>query len=636
MKRRYLKWILAVNVLTALLLCFFCGCSGTEAEEPVGTGTSNKTYDVKNSELMQPVFSDRGGFYCDKMAVRITVPQAFQKTAASLKITFDGSEPDPNSQNYDGSDLILPDAGCVKTDFDRNDENLSVTVLRAACFDGEGNLLGQIATATYVKLPKKDGAIDESRFDMPVISLVTDERNLSDPQTGIFENISQKGSEWERPVNFTFFEADGRLALTQDAGIRLFGNSTRGLPQKSFRITARKADYFNTEKYDGAGKFKYALFPDRLKSDGALLEAYDSIILRNGGNDSIFVNEDSSRISLLRDGLAAQIAQKAAPEVDAMAYRPVLVFLNGEYYGIMNMREYENNKYIQNVYGIDDKDGVTVISTEMDSNNGERYDGTWFYYDQDDGPKGELNAFSSLLNDIVFGGKYTYEEAASRIDMDNFMKYCAINLFVCNTDWPHNNVRVWRYAGSYAGEFADASVTDGRWRFMIKDTDVGLGRYVCGMYEGFPIELYTKADSKNIRLLLCGYLDFENAEGYPAVADNSYPDSLYIQGLFYFCMKNSGFSSQFYDYCNRLATEIWTPEALEALITDSAAPLKEEMKNYLSKDFGKWQWQATTNYNAWENAVADSEDSLLTWARERSGADGEFLKQVNELKTLLS
>ena len=101
-------------------------------------------------------------------------------------------------------------------------------------------------------------------------------------------------------------------------------------------------------------------------------------------------------------------------------------------------------------------------------------------------------------------------------------------------------------------------------------------------------------------------------------------------------MKNSGFSSQFYDYCNRLATEIWTPEALEALITDSAAPLKEEMKNYLSKDFGKWQWQATTNYNAWENAVADSEDSLLTWARERSGADGEFLKQVNELKTLLS
>ena len=171
---------------------------------------------------------------------------------------------------------------------------------------------------------------------------------------------------------------------------------------------------------------------------------------------------------------------------------------------------------------------------------------------------------------------------------------------------------------------------------MIKDTDVGLGRYVCGMHEGYPIEVYTKADSKNIRLLLCNYLDFADQSGYPSVIENSYPDSLYIQGLFYFCMKNDGFASRFYEYCNCLATEIWTPDALEALITDSSAPLKDEMRNYLSKDFGKWQWQATTDYSAWMNAIHGSDDSLLTWARERSGADGEFLKQINELKMLLS
>ena len=139
----------------------------------------------------------------------------------------------------------------------------------------------------------------------------------------------------------------------------------------------------------------------------------------------------------MRDGLAALITQKAAPEVDAMAYRPVVVFLNGEYYGIMNMREFENKKYIQNVYGIEDEEGITVISTEMDTSNGGRYDGTWFYYNQDDGPEGELQQFVTLLDDIVSKGRYTYEEAAERIDMDNFMKYCAINLFLCNTDWPH-------------------------------------------------------------------------------------------------------------------------------------------------------------------------------------------------------
>ena len=73
------------------------------------------------------------------MALRITVPETFQTSAASIRITFDGSEPDAGSEAYDGGDIILPDAGCVKTDFERNDRNLSVSVVRAACFDGDGN-----------------------------------------------------------------------------------------------------------------------------------------------------------------------------------------------------------------------------------------------------------------------------------------------------------------------------------------------------------------------------------------------------------------------------------------------------------------------------------------------------------------
>ena len=634
MKRNWRIVVLTCNILAVLLLCLFSGCA--DPAEPVGNGTGNKVYEEDLAKLTQPVFSDRGGFYGNKMAIKISVPQLFQNTAASLKITLDGSEPDKNSRNYSGEELILPDIGCVKTDFTNEAENVSVTVIRAACFDGDGAMLGQIATATYIKLPKIKGEIHTGRFDLPVISLVTDGRNLTDPAEGILANVSGKGSEWERPVNVAYFEANGRLGFTQDAGIRLSGGSTRGLAQKSFRVTARKSDYFNTDRYDGAGKFKYALFPERLKSDGTQLQAYDSVVLRNGGNDSVFTGEDSARASLLRDGLAARIAQKAAPEVDAMAYRPVVVFLNGEYYGIMNLREYENNKYVQNVYGIEDKDSVTVISTELNSDNGERYDGTWFSYQQEDGPAGELGNFTTLLQDIVVNGAYSYEQAAARIDMDNFMKYCAVNLFVCNTDWPHNNVRVWRYAGNSPGALADPSVTDGKWRFMLKDTDVGMGRYVCGMSPEFPVELYTKADSKNFRLMLCGYLDFGDLSGYPSVTENSYPDSLYIQGLFYFCMQDGQFASQFYEYCNRLATEIWTPEALETLVTDCAGVIDHEIQNHMSKDFGSWRWQATTSYQIWKNAVSDSSDSLISWARDRSGADGEFLKQVNELRALLS
>lgn len=627
------RQILTVIVSLTLLFCMVCGGCRTHGDgddDKMGEGTINKISDEQLADMTKPAFSDLGGFYTGKMAVSISVPPSLEN-AASIRITFDGSEPNLLSRKYTGEDIIFPDAGCVKTAFSDDGQNVSVSVLRAACINNYGRVIGQIATATYIQIEESAA----ERFNMPVISLVTEEDNLTNQYAGILTNPGGKGSEWERPVNIAFFESDGTLAFVQDAGIRLFGGSSRALAQKSFRITARKSDYFDFDYYDGKGKFKYALFPGRLDSSGELLRAYDSIVLRNGGNDSILLAEDNNRITYMRDGLAAVIAQKAAPNVDAMAYRPVVVFLNGEYYGIMNMREYQNNKYLQNVYGIEDKEGITVISTEMDTSNGGRYDGTWFYFKQDDGPEGELEYFTGLLNDIV-NGKYTYDEAAKLIDMDNFVKYCALNLFLCNTDWPHNNVKVWRYAGSAPGDAADTSVTDGKWRFMLKDADLGMGRYVCGAAGGYPIELYTKADSRNIRLMLRQYINFEDMSGYPYVADAYYPDALRIQGLFYFCMKNEGFTKSFTDYCEKLVSEIWTPEALESMIVNAAGIIESEMPNYLIKEFGTWQWHSTTYYNAWKDAVYSPSDSLISWAKDRSGIDGEFMKQVREITALIN
>lgn len=625
------KHFTVILSLTLIFCVIFGGCRMHGDGDTVGEGTGNKINDEQLADMTKPAFSDLGGFYTGKMAVRIAVPPSLGDTT-SVRITFDGSEPDLLSREYTGEDIIFPDAGCVKTEFGDDGQNVSVSVLRAACLDNYGRIIGQIATATYIQI---QGSAAE-RFNMPVISLVTEEDNLISRDSGIFTNPGGKGSEWERPVNIAFFESDGTLAFTQDAGIRLFGGSSRALAQKSFRITARKSEYFDFDFYDGKGKFKYALFPGRLDSNGNLLCAYDSIVLRNGGNDSVLLAEDKYRITYMRDGLAAIIAKKAAPNVDAMAYRPVVVFLNGEYYGILNMREYQNNKYLQNVYGIGDKDGITVISTEMDTANGGRYDGTWFYFKQDDGPEGELEYFTGLLNDIVNNGKYTYDEAAKLIDMDNFMKYCALNLFLCNTDWPHNNVKVWRYAGSAPGDGADVHVTDGKWRFMLKDADLGMGRYVCGTAGSYPIELYTKADSRNIRLMLRQYVDFPDMSGYPAVSDLYYPDALCIQGLFYFCMQNKGFADSFTDYCESLVRDIWTPEALESAIIDAAGVIKNEMPNYLIKEFGTWQWHATTYYNAWKDAIYSPSDSLISWAKDRSGIDGEFMKQVREITALIN
>lgn len=621
-KRRITVFVMLGAVLAAMLI--LASCKGGASK---GTGnTSDKLKEFQNQEM--PVFSELGGFYTGKMSVSISMPSFYEERKEyEIRVTYNGSEPNAGSDKYTGGAIQLPGEYAKKTKFANSDQNVSVTVIRAACFDPDTNrIVGLIATATFIQVEKAD------RFDMPVISLATDPNNLTG-RNGLFTNAGGKGAEWERPVNLQYFNKKGELKLSQDAGLRLFGGSSRGLSQKSFKIIARTTDRFNTYRYNGNTKFRFGLFgDDTLKADGTKMASFDSFILRNGGNDSFLTPTEPLRATFMRDGIAAEIAQKAAPECFNMNYKPVVVFLNGEYYGILNMREHENNNLIRNYYDLDDeeKEQVCVISSELDTTRGGRYDGRWFYYVEDDGPEGELEKFEALMKGIG-QGKYSYSEVEAAIDVEEFMKYCAVNLFTCNTDWPHNNVKVWRYCGTPQ---PDTDGLDGKWHFMFKDMDLGLGRYTCGKLEGYPIELYTRANSQNIRLMLCNYVEFDSMKGYPKITENSYPDSLYLQGVLAFLLKNEGFRTAFYNYCKQLATEIWPYEELEKLITDSAAKLDPEIQNYLKKNFGGWAFDITTTYEDWLDAVF-GDDSLMSWAKERTGANGEFMKQIDELMTYL-
>ena len=472
---------------------------------------------------VKPIFSLQGGFYIGNPSVSVFLSAEDETklkdsgiTDYSIKISLTQEEPSHLSETYK-KELTLPFA---KNTYDTN-SRLTTSILRAAVYDSNNKLIGKIETATYIKSQRSENVT------LPVVSLVTNSGNLYDRYTGIIPNYLNKGSEWERPVHLEFIEK-GNSVLSQDAGIRIFGGSSRALVQKSFRITARKSSYFNVNRYDGAGKFKYALFPGRLKANGEELAQFDSFVLRNGGNDSLLHTATQNiRTSLLRDGLVAVITGSASTNVDYMSYRPVVVILNGEYYGILNMREHENDNYIANIYDIEDKDNITVISSEVNSSGGDRYYDSWFYYKQDSGPEGELEKYIQLLTDIR-DGKYTFEQASKYIDMDNFLEYCAINVFVCNTDWPHNNVRVWKYS-------------DGKYKFMLRDADLGMGRYtVAAESWGAPSELYTKADAQNLRYLLWPCLTetqktkLYNPDGQPNVDTGTYNDPLLTQSLLNF------------------------------------------------------------------------------------------------------
>ncbi|MBP5730458.1 MAG: hypothetical protein J6X19_04550, partial [Clostridia bacterium] len=223
-------FVLTVAVaLSVLALCVAAGCRKSSG------GTGNYASDSKNAAFiseMKPVFSDLGGFYTGDLKLNISLPAYFDGDKYDIRITFNGSEPAGGSDKYNGKPITLPNEYSVTTDFDDPSQNVTVTVVRAACFNSDRQLVGKVATATYIQVK------DLSRFKLPVIALATNSNNL-DGSTGIFTNSWGKGSAWERPVFVQYFETDGTLCLSQDAGLRLFGGSSRGLSQRSFRLTAR-------------------------------------------------------------------------------------------------------------------------------------------------------------------------------------------------------------------------------------------------------------------------------------------------------------------------------------------------------------------------------------------------------------
>ena len=110
-------------------------------------------------------------------------------------------------------------------------------MVRAKAFK-TGALPSAIVTRTFFSDVK-----GRARYTVPVISLATESANFFDPDIGIYVpgnapggNYSQRGNNWERPVHVEFFETAGALALAQDAGVKIHGNTSQNFPIKGLDL----------------------------------------------------------------------------------------------------------------------------------------------------------------------------------------------------------------------------------------------------------------------------------------------------------------------------------------------------------------------------------------------------------------
>ena len=273
-----------------------------------------------------------------------------------------------------------------------------------------------------------------NEYTIPIISIVGDQRYFSDPKWGIdiqgTNGIPGNGRDdpcnwnmdWDRPVNFSYISTDGEMVFNQDVNICVSGGWTRAASPRSFKLKADK-------EFDGVNHLDYTFFPQKPYIRNK------AILVRNGGND-IWENNSSK----FMDPALQTIVQRSKIDMDLQSYLPVIEFVNGQFRGVLNLREVNNRKFVESNHGYDD-DYIDMFEN----------------FEFKVGTSDVLERIFELGNNINESG--AYDELKQLLDIDEFTNYMAAELFLGSNDWPHNNVKAYR------------NQDDGRYRFVFFDLD---------------------------------------------------------------------------------------------------------------------------------------------------------------------
>ncbi|HUH74872.1 MAG TPA: CotH kinase family protein [Chitinophagales bacterium] len=464
------------------------------ARIPDGTSnwkvTNNTTPGESNiyiEALTPPTFSKHGGFYKNKFNLYLTT----QSEGAIILYTTDGS--DPLIENTEGKvyqyknkyrDLpIFPkgfrvddsiftykytqpieirnrtndplDASKVPTTYnyvvdyipENTEDVFKGTVVKSRIYK-EGIGYSDIITQTY--FVNSNG---RSAYQLPVLSFSTSKEDLFDYEKGLYvagvdfddwrkafplvvanptvdANYQRRTRENEYPIQIEYFESNQDTAiLNQTVGFRIHGGWTRADAQKSVRLYAR-SDY-------GKSKLKYPFFKNSDEKD------FKRLIIKN---TSTFRVQDAICQNLISH---LNFGSQASQFVD--------VFINGEFWGLHEIKERLDKYYLESKYNID-PDNIDYLNNEMVVKEGDSL---------------HYSAMLDFISNNSLGIPANYNQVANQIDIDNFMDYQIAEIYSNNTDWPHNNVDYWRLRTDSIIENAPYG-HDGKWRWLLYDMDLTL------------------------------------------------------------------------------------------------------------------------------------------------------------------
>lgn len=459
-------------------------------------------------QLDAPIVDKNAQLFTGTLQVCVNIPQG-----ATLRYTTDGTAPTlTNGQISDTGLFSVTETTCFRFRLFKN-----------------GYLPSQVVTRSYIQRDWNDEPF-------PIISIVTDDNNLNSVAYGLFQkgpngrtgfgpaNDNEKKNwnmDWDRPVSFEYLTTDGECVVSQECDFAMCGGWSRAWTPHSFKLKASKA-------YDFNNFFKAQFFEKKPYIKNKTLQ------IRNGGNDT------GCRFI---DAAMQTIIAHSGLNVDYQSWQPVHVYINGQDYAVLNMREPNNKHFAYANYGID--------TDEMDQFEINPVDGYVQMVGTDD-------AFQRLMElSKNAADENTYAEIRELLDIDEYINYMAIELYAGGDDWPQNNVKGFRNS------------VDGKFRFVLFDLDFTLNTST--PFNTFFNKQHYTFDPQR------GY-DYSQGKSVEQVRKQG---EIAFVTLFKNMLQNPQFRKQFIDSYCIVGGSVFQPERVAAIVNKA--------KDYLAKGKGLGQ-----------------------------------------------
>ena len=446
-------------------------------KEKNGSGTEAVSY-LPHASVESGIFNNSDSF---KVALN---------GYGNIYYTTDGSKPTTSSKEY-SSPLTIK----------------KTTVLRIMAKES-GKLKSGVETYSYI--------VNENHT-LPVMSFAINQSDLNNVNYHTALN-----SPIQEPVSVELLETDG-TGFKIDAGLKLFGGSTRSYRKKSYEIKFKK-------KF-GPGKLKYKVFDDVDSS------VFDSLVLRTGSQDEFAY---SKRV-LIRDIVATSLV-KDYTSVDVQAYRPVVLYINGKYWGLYFIREKVDETFVANHYNVK----ATKKNTDLLRIDGEVKSGSSKNY----------NSMISFINSNSLSNSKNYDKIKEQIDMENYIDFWIAEIWANNYDIINT-----RY-------FRNPDVDNGKWKFVFYDLDSGYYNYREGQY------------------------GFKYYAGYANIWNNSISTVL-LRNM----MKSSEFKKKFVERLSYNLNNTWSTKTFSNRIDEI---IKEIGTEEIKRNLSRWD---VCSYSEWQSHV---------------------------------